>query len=353
MRRGAMTSTKDNQSQGNPRGTAGKRMLAVFVAMALSMVAAEAALRFLGLPAEYAPGRETLDPEWNRLIHRPSSIPGLDYELSPNLDRRMFGVRVRTNRFGMRGPEVGLEKPKGVFRIVALGDSITFGWKVEEEEAWPIQLAIMLNAAGVRAEALNLGVSGFNARDETTIFLQRGKDFDPDLVVLGYCLNDPEYEPVQPLSAFYRDPSWWQRSNLLRMAMKAARSVRVRAYGNGDYQLFLHRYPPAWTTVKNSFARLGMWSREHKVPALVIIFPDLSVPAADYPYAAIHEQVGDEARRDGLSVLDLRAVYDGRPRESMRIADDDAHPSSAGQRLAAEAVRDFILRQHPEWLRQP
>ncbi len=56
-----------------------------------------------------------------------SADPEIRKELPPNFDGLMLGAQVKTNSFGMRGPEIPLEKPPGVYRIAVLGDSWSFG----------------------------------------------------------------------------------------------------------------------------------------------------------------------------------------------------------------------------------
>src|SRR5207248_613583 len=44
-----------------------------------------------------------------------------------------FDYEFRTNRLGLRGPDLSFEKPAGTFRIVVLGDSFVAGYGVAEE----------------------------------------------------------------------------------------------------------------------------------------------------------------------------------------------------------------------------
>src|SRR5688572_16830141 len=43
------------------------------------------------------------------------------------------GVEVEVNSQGLRGPEVEVPKPEGRFRVVAMGDSVTYGHLATEE----------------------------------------------------------------------------------------------------------------------------------------------------------------------------------------------------------------------------
>ncbi len=49
-------------------------------------------------------------------------------------------------------------------RIVALGDSLTAGFGVAPEDAFPVRLQAWLKAHGVDAEVVNAGVSGDTTR---------------------------------------------------------------------------------------------------------------------------------------------------------------------------------------------
>src|SRR5206468_6247042 len=57
--------------------------------------------------------------------------------------------RIEVNSLGFRGPEFAVPKAPGVFRIFAIGESSTFGWKgtYSHEGAWPALLEAKLRAA--------------------------------------------------------------------------------------------------------------------------------------------------------------------------------------------------------------
>jgi hypothetical protein len=333
--------------RGSRRGKATKPMLALAAAL-IALAASEITLRAMHKPVDWAPGLDILGQGWNQSIHRRSSIPGLEYELKPGLAATVFGKELRTNSLGMHSPEITVEKPAGVRRIVVLGDSVSFGWGVEQDQAYQRVLSQLLNAEGGHFQIINMAVSGYNSRDETALFLARGAPLGPDLIVIGYVLNDPDIYPTQPLRLFYLRPAWWQHVNLLRLARKLIWEYDIRKYGDGDYISCLHHDPKCWGSVLDSFQKLSLWARPAGVPVVVAIFPDLSReewPA--YPYGAIHKQVADAAEADGFAVLDLYPVFAAHPRVALTVSEEDPHPSALAHDLAARALSSFLHEREP------
>lgn len=102
-----------------------------------------------------------------------------------------YRISIRTNSVGMRADrEYTLEKPDGVFRIVGLGDSFTFGYGVNVEDTYLARLERLLLESGTNAEVINLGVAGLGTAEELRILQESGLQYDPDLVILGYYVND-------------------------------------------------------------------------------------------------------------------------------------------------------------------
>ena len=129
------------------------------------------------------------------LLHDPDAFvpdPNLGARLKPGFADQVttteFSSRWEINQEGYRGPAAGTRGLAGV-RIAALGDSFTFGYGVQEAEAWPRRLEVMLNggASGVeRAEVLNLGVGGYGTWQEAAWLDDGWERTHPDTVILAF-----------------------------------------------------------------------------------------------------------------------------------------------------------------------
>lgn len=125
---------------------------------------------------------------------RLSDRPNVVYELRPNLRGVYDGRRFRSDRYGFRQDgDVALEKPAGVVRIVGIGDSWMWGTGVDNGQTYLDRLREELTRWGLRAEVVNTGVWGYNARQEVATLRWKGLVFQPDIVVIGLCGNDRAY----------------------------------------------------------------------------------------------------------------------------------------------------------------
>jgi lysophospholipase L1-like esterase len=114
--------------------------------------------------------------------------PLLGYRLQPGCSGVLHGTPVRTNALGLRGPEVSSD---GRPRILALGDSCTFGWLVREAQAYPALLEARLADAGGRPfRVLNAGVPGYTTHQGLIELRERGPALRPEIVVIAFGFND-------------------------------------------------------------------------------------------------------------------------------------------------------------------
>ncbi len=114
----------------------------------------------------------------------------LGWRLIPNAATTWGGVAVRINAHGLRGPELDYAKPAGRKRILFLGDSVTFGYRVGYDDTFVAHAQRLLRARGMPAEAINAGVGGYSPWQQGIYLRREGVRFDPDLVVVSFVLND-------------------------------------------------------------------------------------------------------------------------------------------------------------------
>lgn len=281
-----------------------------------------------------------------QLSHQRSSVPGLAYELVPGISAEFNGAPARINSQGMRGNEPLSEEEGPVIRIALLGDSYTFGYGVRDEETLDSLLENKLrsnfSSQGHRIDVLNFSVAGYAMKDQASVLQYKVLDWNPRLIVIGYYLNDPELEPIQPLHSYFAETRWWQYSHLTRAISLIRYNLQKFWYGKGDYFLALHQHPEKWKSVEQAFSTISRLTRERQIPVFLMLIPDLKVIHLNpYPYRDIHLQVKTAAEKNGFHFLDLYSQFVSRKIEEVAISRVDSHFNALGNRLAAE----FLLQE--------
>ena len=129
-------------------------------------------------------------------VERPSKIfvpdEELGWRLRPGASEHWLGVPLKINARGMRGPLPREPRPERGPRVLMLGDSVTFGFRVQDDgDTLPGALAAELAARGLSgAEVLNAGVDGWSPWQQAAFLEREGPDLAPDLVVQTFVLND-------------------------------------------------------------------------------------------------------------------------------------------------------------------
>ena len=127
------------------------------------------------------------------------SDPVRGQRLAANYDGWFAGVPAHTNALGFRDSRnYSLDKPPHTFRILVLGDSVTFGHGAPFETTYPYLLEQRLKSwrPDVKWEVWNLGVPGYNTAQELAYLQEVGPRYQPDLVVIGFFPND--FTGVEP-----------------------------------------------------------------------------------------------------------------------------------------------------------
>jgi len=133
---------------------------------------------------------------WDTRRGRPGFFltdPVRGQRLAAGYDGWFAGVPVHINSLELRDPrEYSFDKRANTFRILVLGDSVTFGHGSVYEHTYPRLLEERLRQwrPDVDWQVWNAAVPGYNTSQELAQLLEVGARFQPDLVVVGFFWND-------------------------------------------------------------------------------------------------------------------------------------------------------------------
>lgn len=367
------------------RGAAptGERSARRWARLGLSAVSTVAALLLLegGLRLAW-PGRA--DAMNLAAFTRTSTRPGQMTELIPGARNDHFvGGPVRINEHGRRGPSAPLEKPRDTVRILAVGDSVTFGYGVREEATYHQLIASRWTAGGGRRfEAINAGLTSAGLPYVLHTVRAECSVLDPDLILVGLVVNDfgvypPEVLEERPLarSRTEADPGRWRllgplhRSTVVTMSLHLAKSLlyRTRLLDLSDSPGYhfpaLADPSPAldevWESSLSVMDATVEAARECGSPIAFTLFPleiqlsasalrryteDLGFPLGEGVIARDPQRrLAEWAADRGVSFIDLAPAFLGPDPSALYLRGgyvtvDPVHPSEEGHRVAADQL---------------
>jgi len=367
----------------------GRRELALLGgALALSLLLAEVGLRlFYSLTfsgtLEDLQSKATPPPAGSKVylgqILRMSGEPRLVYRLLPNLDVRFLDGALRTNSQGWREEEIPFAKEPGTLRIVGIGDSVMFGWGVEESERYMDRLEDGLGRSypGRRWQSISLAVPGYNLVMEVAALEEFGLDYSPDLIVIGFSTNDfclPNF--VVPRR------SVWSLDSFLKLYLTRGRAAAPRLVerldvllrpptagsegnsGRGPGGDFFATYCSPQNVPRGYRELVGAESFLAALRRLVHIGHDRGIPIVflhqgigqgflplgtpnDANSAEVTRALAAVKEQEGLIVADLTSEFRallgrGMDPRTLQLSSADPHPSALGHELIASLLQRFL-----------
>jgi lysophospholipase L1-like esterase len=342
--------------------TAGLLLLGAVVALAL----AEAAARLLR-PSPPGGGLRGLHE------FRPDR-PWL-YGLRPGAEGRVAetgDALYRINADGFRGPRHARPKPAASFRVVVVGDSVAFGYGVAEADAFPrlleSRLAELAPAAGI--EVVNLGVGGYNAWNEAELLADVGASYQPDLVLVQFCINDLNDPTIHfdaqtrlvlsaipdaafpdasrrlaPRHAPSRLRAWCAASRLCTLARDGWLAARARDFDDADKRAAVRPVEtqdgPEWRWLEARYLEMDAVARRLGARFAVLAMPHPAQLERSGP-DPVQERLRELGRRHGWTVIDPLPAFRAAHAAGTRLFLDWWHPTPEGHRLAAADLLESL-----------
>jgi hypothetical protein len=260
------------------------------------------------------------------------------------------------NSLGWRDVEHRNEKGEDVIRILGLGDSYLYGQGVRFPDiCFSRQAGLLADLVQPkRIELINTAVNASNTELQRDLLQAQGLNYDPDLVVVHFVLNDVEqmetlFQPGPKVEfgveyvATYDRPDWlsqycyswsWARQRWLR-------SVQSRLYIQDCLDSF-DVDSSKWRNCRNALNDIRLTCDERNIGLLVVIFPFFHELNGDYPFQPIHDVVGEWCGQHDVHVLDLRDTYSDYGGPELWVHPTDQHPNEIAHQLASVAIADYL-----------
>ncbi|MGQ0812212.1 MAG: SGNH/GDSL hydrolase family protein [Nitrospiraceae bacterium] len=321
-----------------------RRVLALLlISLCGALVTAETYLR-LADPLGLSYFQETSRYQLDRI-----SDPALVFRHRPFWKATYQGVEVRFNEFGLRDEPIG-PKMASEYRVLILGDSVPFGWGVQQEQTFPAKLQQILTIrSGQPVRVINGGVAGYNTVQEYTFLEKQGLSFEPDLILLFYHSNDIEttvalYDPSRALSLEGKSPPQLlevllERTWLYRLIVYAARYGWFSADRPSDHQVEELTHSPGWIESMNALRAMSRLCGERKIPLAVFFVRVWATPLND----ALLEEVRHVT--NPVPIQDMRSWFAGKELRSYMNSRVDPHFNVKGHQVTAERTADFLVHQ--------
>lgn len=163
-------------------------LLSVF-SLIISLALAELAAGFIGLGQTYHDVVYDFGARHEAAIMASDYLPYTTHSSLTSEKAAWQGF----NELGYRGAyPKQIEKPEGTYRILLLGDSFTYGWKLPVENSFAYLLQARLTENHLPVEVINAGFHDSYSPDAYYAYLAReGLALQPDIVVVNlYISND-------------------------------------------------------------------------------------------------------------------------------------------------------------------
>jgi lysophospholipase L1-like esterase len=254
------------------------------------------------------------------------------------------------NKNGMRRIAPFPPKSDHRFRIMIVGDSLTYGYGVREEESYPMQIEAALKK-NFNVEVLNLGVNGKQSEGILEVVRKYTPTLQPDLIIYGVCLNDflPAHVPDYQNNMAYRFPfpeafkeALSERTHLGRLISDAYNSVLMRlGLRNDFFKDVLKDFRNYQTRFSRDVKDMNHFVLNRGLPPIIAMvlnqYPELY--SKGYQLAMAAEQ---HLTNSGMTVIPTEEFYKRYDKQSMEVSPWEGHPNAEAHKIFADLFTSHL-----------
>lgn len=303
--------------------------------------------------------------EWDEILH---------YKHRPNVIRYWegFGNRpIIINEYGQHDYSFPVKKGENELRILDLGDSITMGHGVTRDETYSKYLEqILADFLKIykSIQVINAGVQGYSTFQELEV-LKRDLVFKPDIVTVGFCLNDItepfvvnnnfggtglDYHKVTQssnkiLSYFLNETGWGRLIQEIRIRKLDAKQEKLAELFDVKKMLLQKdngKYKTQWDFTLDELTKIYSLCKKNNIKVILVIFP-YTFQFADSKLCWAQQLLINHATNMGVTYINLfdsiEPLLNYRTCNIENLFLDQDHFTPVGHQLVAKELSRAII----------
>lgn len=276
---------------------------------------------------------------------KPSSKANLDPDKMLWKSPTLYNI----NSHGFRGDEFTIKKEPGTIRIIAIGDSVTFGLLVPKDKTYWKLLERKLNQilAPLKFEVISAGVPGYTSYQGLQLLKHELLSYSPDIIV-SYFGNSNEFYPHTYTDREYADKikesllqKLSQKSLTVGFLVSVVQKIKTLAPAPSQNQdtMDVTSRVPLDDFMEDLTEIVDVTKKSGGIPILVV--PPHSSnesPTADR-YGSVVRSLSNSAL-----IADTDSQFEKLGRDSL-FSEDYIHPNEAGHQVIADTIYEILIKE--------
>lgn len=266
-------------------------------------------------------------------------------------------IEIKINSKGLRDDEHSYSKDNDTTRILAIGDSVTFGAGVKFEDTFLKKLEDKFINAGYKIEVIKAGINSYEFEQEYIFYTEEGYKYSPDVLLVGIVLNDAGKVDVNKIKERYFGGGMLSYQSIKEFFRNNCYSCNFFLFNTivlknkvlgrgGDYndQYFHHVYDlwegESWDYTKKQMGDLVEFVNSKNTQVVFVIFPytqqfsNSKLNWGELP----QETITGFGKEMDIMVIDLMPYLDMPDYEENYLFMDTVHLNEKGNEIVADAI---------------
>lgn len=248
------------------------------------------------------------------------------------------------NNLGFRNTfPVEIQKPSGAKRIVAIGDSFTFGFGVLEDDTFLSKLGNYFLAKNEKVEVINAAEPAADLSVYKKILNEKVTPLSPDILLVGININDVTIFPTNLIIEKVSGKLDFKIRQYSRLLDFIFYIIEKNVSAKENLKNILASYTPEKKEEFRSFINdLKKYSEEKKTKVFIMIHP-IYYDFNHYAFESIHNDLDSIVKESNLPYYDFLETFRDKSAEDFWITKNDQHPNEKAHQIYFEGLLKFDL----------